>query len=241
MNGENTPKRAANLTTFMLSQDYIAKHWVGWTDIEKAALGSAKDTGQVILNRLLAAGVDVIEAYVISHDKDEKELWSLYENKYRKDLVSNHIHFVAKMRKGETLKNLSQIIGVSPNFIEKPRPGKHAYNNMLSYLIHIKYPNKYQYAVSDVTTLCGKDYIDYYREYYRSWMHARAERIIQATNIGLNDLKVMIIEGKITKKEVFTDQQYNYILHQHYTVIENLFDNHTKIENLRNHFLSKES
>lgn len=221
-------KKAAYLTTFMLSQDYIPAHW-DWTDDEKTSLGICLNTANVIYNRLMNAGIPVKEAYAITHDKDEHEIWDEYQNKYITNFTSNHIHFMAKLEKGCTLTDLAGIIGVSENFIEKPKAGRYSYDNLLSYLIHIKYPSKYQYDPHDVVTICGTDYIKYYRENHRNWMHGRAERIAQEAKFRLIDIKMLIMNGEITLEELISDDKYTYIMCQHYGYIEKFWENYKKI------------
>ena len=157
-------KKPANLTTFMLSQDFLPEHW-DWDDQEKKILvyyantpDAAKEVGKIILNRIIANGLDVSAAYAIMHDKDEHIIWNEYQNKYISNFTSHHVHFVAKLKKGETLERIASIVGVEPNFIEKPQRGRYSFDNMLSYLIHIKYPAKYRYNAREVVTFVGKDY-----------------------------------------------------------------------------------
>ena len=222
---DDTKKRPANLTTFMLSQDYLPEHW-DWDVTEKAALGSCDATAKVILDRLTAAGLSVREAYAITHDKDEHEIWDEYQNQYIVNFTSNHIHFSCKLAKGETLENIAKFIGVTPNYIGRPKAGRYAYDNMLSYLIHIKYPKKYQYNPQEVITLAGKDYIEYFRESHRRWMHGRAERIIAETEVDLKDIKIMIINGELTRFDLLTKPEYKYVYQMHMGTIDTLLVNH---------------
>lgn len=226
---EGATKRAANLTTLMLTQDYNPNHWM-WSDNEKKALGSAKATGQVILDRLVTAGITVKEAYAISHDKDEKEMWKYYESSYRKDFVANHIHFVCKMEEGATLGRLADIIGMSPQYIEKPKSGKYAYDNMLAYLTHIKYAEKYQYSPADVITLCGTDYEDYYAKRYESWKKARANKIQKEARISLKELEIQIIDGIVTEQDLLDNPKYKYVYHLNFQRIDRLLRNKYQIQ-----------
>ena len=70
-------------------------------------------------------------------------------------------------------EQMEKYIGISPEIIEKPKPGRYSYDNMLSYLTHIKYVDKIQYAPEDVVTLAGSDYMDYYNERKKRWIKAR--------------------------------------------------------------------
>lgn len=231
MNSENAKKRAANLTTFMLSQDYNPKHW-DWSDNEKKALGSCAKVGEIILNRLLSAGVIVLESYIISHDKDEKALWDKYQKDYSLSFVAPHIHFVAKLDKEgtATLDQLADIIGVHPQYIEKPKSGRYAYRNMLAYLIHIKYPSKWQYDVSEVVTLCGPDYQDQWANNHDSWEKARRSRIQKNAQITLKQLEMQISEGEVTQDDLLFNPEYNYVYHLHFSRLNSLLANHQIIE-----------
>lgn len=223
---DDTKKRPANLTTFMLSQDYLPEHW-DWDVTEKAALGSCDATAKVILARLTAAGLSVREAYAITHDKDEHEIWNEYTNQYIVNFTSNHIHFSCKLAKGETLENIAKFIGVTPNYIGRPKVGRYAYDNMLSYLIHIKYPKKYQYSPQNVVTLTGKEYIEHYRESHRRWMHGRAEKIIADAHVDFKDLQRMIMDGEITEYDLLTKPEYKYVYQLHMDRIDKLLKDHT--------------
>ena len=215
-------KKPANLTTFMLSQDYLPEHW-DWTPAEKNILISASNTadsaklvGAVIFDRLIAAGFDIEEAYAITHDKDEHVIWSEYKSQYITSFTSHHIHFVAKLKKGAPLEQISDAIGVAPNYIEKPRAGRYSYDNMLSYMIHIKYPQKYRYDARSVVTFAGKDYFNgYYSECHKQWMHGRAERIELETRMTLKDVEMMIMDGQLSQKDLVLKPEYRYVYQKH--------------------------
>lgn len=227
--GSEEPKQPAILTTIMLSQDYDPEHWK-WSDDENKVLDqyrfspdAAKEVGTIILNHLLAHGVEFEEAYAITHDKDEHVIWSEYKNQYITTFTSNHIHFVAKFKKGDTLENLADFIGIDPQYIEKPKSGRYSYDNMLSYLIHIKYPQKYRYNARDVVTLMGQNYFDaHYSEKYKQWMHGRAERIAYESAYTLKDVKMMIMDGKISMKDLLTKPEFKYIFITYKKTLENL-------------------
>ena len=225
-------KKMAKLTTFMLAQDFLPEHW-NWDPAELQSLCSCDSTAHVILQRLSDAGLVVKEAYAIRHDKDEHELWNEYENRYTVAFTSNHIHFVCKLANGETLENIAKIIGVAQNFIAKPKAGRYMYDDSLSYLIHIKYPKKFQYDPHDVITVKGKKYIEYYREGHRRWMHGRAEKIIAEAEYDLKDVKRMIMDGEIGKTELFFDERFKYVYQLHMGDLDRLVENHNNYMRLR--------
>lgn len=227
-------KKVANLTTFMLSQDYLPEHW-NWDAQEKNVIATyantpdaTREVGRVVFNRLIGDGLDVVEAYAITHNKDEHEIWSDYQNKYITSFTSHHIHFVAKLKVGVPLEKIAEIIGVEPNFIEKPQRGRYSYDNMLSYLIHIKYPSKYRYGAREVVTFCGKDYFDYYSENHKQWMHGRAERIIIESKITLHDVEMLIMDGKLSRKDLSLNPEYRYVFQRHRKRILEAIENYNE-------------
>ena len=239
-------KKQANLMTFMVSQDFLVEHWK-WSAAEKTALTDCGKTAQVIFDRFNAEGIPLSEAYAIAHDKDEHEVFDEYQNQYISSFTTNHIHFVGKLDKdnAQPLERIAEIVGVEENYIERPKAGRYSYDNMLSYLIHIKYPEKFQSNPHAVITLAGKPYIDYFRENHRSWMRGRVAKIIRDEAVKLEDLRVMIAEDRITEREVYADPRYNQVLHDHLQTIEKLFENQRIIKARRdgsaeNYFLTRE-
>lgn len=229
-------KKAANLSTFMLSQDYLPEHW-NWTVLEQQALSSndCAQVGQVILSRFMTNGIKLEAAYIITHDQDEHEIWDEYQNCYKSSFTSHHIHFVGKFKKGDAMpiERIAEIIGVEENYIVKPKPGRYSYDNMLSYLIHIKYPEKHRYKADSVVTLAGPDYMKIYSESHRAWMRGRAEKLIADAIPTFKELKVMIAEGNITEDEVYNDPKYNLLLTENLDKIKKLFENRREIIFLR--------
>lgn len=228
----------AKLKTVMVAQEYNPDYW-DWTDEEKKALGSADDTGRVIIKRLKNAGIEISDAYAITHNLDERELWDEYSSQYIKSLSSSHIHFLAKLKDGATLDALAQIIGIKKEYIEKPKAGRFGFDNSLSYLTHIKYPMKFQYKPQDVITFCGRNYMDIYAERRAAWMQGRAAKIMKDANIGYNEVKMLIMDGEITKNELFIDPKYKYVIQLHGDEIMKLFASHEAYERYRNKLLKE--
>ena len=230
--GDLAKKKTANLLTFMLSQDYLPEHW-SWTVQEQQALlsGECALVGQVILNRFKANGIDLESAYAITHDKDEHEIWDEYQNCYRSSFTSHHIHFVGKFKKGDAMpiEKIAEIIGVEESYIVKPKPGRYSYDNMISYLIHIKYPEKHRYRADSVVTLAGPNYMQIYSENHRAWMRGRAQKMIADAIPTFNELKVMIAEGNITEDELYSDPKYALLLTEHLDKIDKMLENRKEI------------
>ena len=77
---------------------------------------------------------------------------------------------------------------------QKPKTGRYSYDNMLSYLTHIKYKDKLQYDPHDVLTLAGPDYMDYYNSRVESWKKAQDK-------VGKEDPNSRIVRKVIAKME----------------------------------------
>ena len=215
----------ANLRTFMLTQDFDPEHW-DWSPNDLMALSSCDAAARIIAARFAAAGFPLEEAYAICHDKDEKTLWDEYQSKYVRKVSGPHMHFVAKLGKANALplERIASIAGVDPAFIEKPKTGRYAYDNMLSYLIHIKYADKYQYDPQAVITLAGKPYIDYYSDRYKAWMQGRAKCVEAAAELKFKDIKKMIMNGEIDKNELALNPKYKYVYIENMNAIDKLFE-----------------
>lgn len=209
-------RKEANLETILIAQDFLPEHW-NWTAQEKAYLGDVAEMGKIIKARLEADGCVVIEMYAVKHDKDEQKLWNEQKMAYEIKFTSNHGHFVIKLKKGtgKILSAIAALIGLEPNFIEKPKRGRYAYDNMLSYLIHIKYDKKYQYPVGDVYTIVGKPYTEYYAERREAWLRGRAVKSIADARKLLEPLKYKLAKGEITLNEIIENEEYRqtYILY----------------------------
>ena len=215
--------RPAELRTCMVTQDLNPDHWE-WTASEKAAFTPNADArkmtkaiSKVFLARFQQAGCSFEGAYAIIHDKDENAIWDEYENTFTVRPASAHIHIVVKFAGGgKMLEEIAEIAGVGTNYIEKPRTGRYAYNNMLSYLTHIKYPKKYCYDPKDVVTLAGRDYTEIYSENHASWLRNRANRMVQDAKIDKNTLISLLLEDKIFPRDLVLSEQYTnaYIINK---------------------------
>lgn len=217
-------RKEANLSCVLLAQDFQPQHW-NWTDEEKTHLGNITEMGEIIKNRLENGGCLIAEMYAIKHDKDEQKIWNEYKMIYEVKFTSNHVHFVIRFKKGDKLAVIASLIGVEPNFIEKPQRGRYAYDNMLSYLTHIKYAKKYQYDAHDVVTIAGKPYIEYYRERHESWTQGRA--VITETELRktFKFLEHKIFTGEITMQEIIFNKEYKIVYRKYRRKIDEAFDN----------------
>lgn len=207
-------RKSATLGSVLIAQDFLPEHW-NWANTDLATLGDIEKMGNVIKTRLENGGCKISEMYAVKHDKDESKLWNEYTMTYDVKFTTNHAHFLIKFSEGKTLEEIAPLVGVEPQFIEKPHRGRYSYDNSLAYMIHIKYDNKYQYDPHDVATIVGKKYIEYYRERYEAWTRGRAERKMNDMKNTLNFLKVGIAKGEITLEDIILNEDYRvaYILY----------------------------
>lgn len=226
---KDSQKKEAKLTYFMLSQNYNPELW-DWTDSEKNALWNedCRMTAETIKRRLEGGGLKIAEMYAVTHDKDEKKLWDECDRMYKFHSVHRHIHAIVKFQKGggATLKKAAELIGITPNFIEKPRAGKYGYDNCLSYLIHIKYADKYRYDPHLVETLAGRPYIEHYQERHEAWIRGRAFLMRKTSEELLNEILMRIIEEPdFTKKDIARNKEYRKVYILYSSKIDKAFEN----------------
>lgn len=219
-------RKENDLTAFMLVQQLDGSYY-DWTDEEKKAIES-KDClaiTSVIGKRLHAAGMLVAEMHCIIHNRDTREVWDNTVNNYVIEQKPEHIHCLVRFWKDEkgklhggTLSKISQVLGVEPQYIEKPKKGSYAYDNMLAYLIHIKYADKAQYEPTEVCsgglTIKNeqqfKDYIDYYNERKKEWLDGRAKMKAEQAKINIDMLEEMILNGEVCRNQILlTDKFYD--------------------------------
>lgn len=165
-------------------------------------------------------GTEVAEAYGIIHDRDELTLWSEEHGDYITELKPRHIHMVIKFagrKAGQSapLGYLAKRLGVEDQYVEKPGKGAHAYDNMLSYLIHIKYPDKFQYEQSDVATVRGRDYSEIYAHRRADWLKGRGVVRAKKAAEDVEDLIDKILEGEIVKGQLTIDSDLRSIYGRH--------------------------
>lgn len=208
-------RKENDLTTCMITQALHRSYW----DLEEDALkvidsGDLKAITDLIVQRLTANQMVVEECYGIIHDKDTQVEWN--ESTLCEEIVykTHHIHVVVKFQKGDTLSKIASTLGLQSQFIEKPKRGRYAYDNMLAYLIHVKYPNKAQYSVDDVYTACGTSYNKVAHERNSDWLKGRATVKVKQAKADIDWLEEQVLCGALTKQQILlTDEYYNIYSH----------------------------
>lgn len=199
------------LTLCGITQQIDPDMW-DWTDEEKKALavGTADAIGQVMLARLDATKMQVTDFYIILHDKDTRKAWDEVTQVEVLDMKPLHVHVVVKFKdrkSGGSLSAVAAAVGLDEQYVEKPGRGRWAFDNMLAYLIHIKYPEKHQYNPAEVATLRGRSYMEIYRERREAWLAGRAQVKKKRAAEGAELLRDRVLTGDITKGQILLSDE----------------------------------
>lgn len=219
-------KKQANLSCVMLVQQLEPEFWIGWNDviIEEAHNGNIRPLIEELLKRFEKDGCEVNEAYGILHDKDLISIWNQDEMKNIEELKAKHVHILIKFGKGDTLNSLAVKAGVAPQYLEKAKSGRYGYDNLLSYLVHAKDQDKYQYSPDEVITVSGEDYNSVYNRRMETWVRGRATKEAKATDLSVDYLISEILDGKLTKSQVLLTNEFYKVYALHKRKINDAFD-----------------
>ncbi|WP_022765681.1 Rep family protein [Butyrivibrio sp. XPD2006] len=204
----------SDLTACGIAQELNPELW-DWTDEEKAAFPDLQRVTAIIAKRLEDKGIQLKSLRGVIHDSDTQQKWNEAMKTYDVTLKHLHAHWVIEFKKGAKLTDIALAIGLASQYVEKPKKGRYAVDNMLAYLIHIKYPDKYQYSPTAVYTYCGRDYMDIYAERESVWKKGIATVKKLAAAEDIDWLEEQILEGKIKKTQIFLTDSY-FKTYSHY-------------------------
>lgn len=260
-------KNEAGLQTCELTQELMPEYWHipdGDTTLpallKQAESGDIKPLMQYLGDALSRKNIFATEMHGILHDKDVQRQWSEREQKEILVQKTAHIHILMKFedeRHRGTLNDIASACLVEPQYIEKPQRGRYAYDNMLSYLVHAKYEDKYQYRADEVITIIpvdkdgkplsksARNYSDIYNERFAEWVKGRAAIKKKTAMANVDYVVQQILQGKITRSQVmltdelFTVYSYNdkriddafriYGEHKAYKALQALQNNEFKV------------
>lgn len=207
-------KKEVALTMCGITQALDAKAW-NWSDAEKQAILAENHTqiAKNIYNRLIQKGWNITAFYAIVHDSDSHEVWDEAKAQKVIDYKTHHIHCLVKFadnKQDTLLANIAAAVGISSNYVEKPKSGRYSFDNMLAYLVHAKHEDKYQYSPSLVITLKGEPYPMIYDDRHEDWLKSRATMKVKKFKADIDWLISKILIGEITKQQILlTDEYYN--------------------------------
>lgn len=204
--------KEAKLTIVEIVQQLDSEYWVGYPEhfIEQAKSGILEPLLSEILSKIDGI-VTATDVHAILHNKDELELYDPETESTYTQLKEPHVHILLKFSKGATLSELSAHLGIQPQYIEKAKSGRYSYENKLAYLIHAKDSNKHQYNPKAVFTLLGEDYFSIYQKKYVDWQKGKTLKTAKNASIELPLLIENILEGKITKDDIFESKSLSSI------------------------------
>lgn len=220
-------KQEHNPTIIGLTQYLDPSYW-SWSADSADGTALLQQGAEAILGhlvqRLEAGGCEVIEAYGIIHDKDEREVWSDVEQQLIVEPKPDHLHAVIKFKdrsKSAPIAVLAHHLGVEPQYVEKPGRGRYAFDNMLSYLTHAKYADKHQYDPAEVATVRGPDYLGIDAQRREAWLKGRAHVKKKRVAEDFEDMRERVLQGEITRDQIMlTDELYD-IYARHMREIDN--------------------
>jgi hypothetical protein len=183
-------------------------------------------------------GAVVTATYAIIHDLDEVEIWNAQLGKPTKAPKARHIHIILVF-KGETqatyqsgnVAYLAKRVGVEAQHLEKPRSGgnpvaiadqkvSQSYDNMLSYLTHLKYPEKHLYEPSDVATVRGPDFEVIYWERYADWLKGRVHVKKKRAFENVEDMLDKVLMGELSQEQILLSDDLYEVYARNVRVID---------------------
>lgn len=219
----------AGIKHTMITQDFDISHW-DW-DASEQALIHAKDVkgiAELIIKKLEKKGVKVVECYAVRHDKDVQKGWNDTTQQETIEFKQDHGHYVLRFAAPVLISVIAEAVGLEPQYIEKPKAGRYSYDNMVAYPVHIKYPDRHQYDVSEVFTLCGRDYVEVYKERKEAWEKGRAKKQAKEAKLSIEWLEEKILTGEVKRPQVLLTDAYFAIYAQNKRRCEDAFDTYAE-------------
>lgn len=136
-----------------------------------------------------------------------------------------------------TLPQVAAVIGVEPQYIGKAPAGRYGWDNMLSYAIHAKDAQKYQYDPAEVASggAVKKDdagnpvplwtpYQEIYRDRRYDWEKGRAKKTAKSAADDVDTLEAKILLGEVTRNQVLLTDAYYEIYARNKRRCDDAFD-----------------
>lgn len=226
-------KKVADLTTFSLAQLLDIKYWNVAEEYKKEleeiiSEQNTKRFTDYFIYCLEKNGWEIEEAYSIIHNKDIQEK---FDTKIMEMVLipkEPHIHASFKFKKGKnqgaTLQKIAEILGLEPQFIEKPKAGRYSWDNQIAYLIHAKDEEKHQYKPEEVYTAKGKDYIEIYHESIEKWRRGAVKKSNKKAKEDIDWLEDKVLKGEILRPQILLTDDYFRIYSQNKRRLDDAFE-----------------
>lgn len=214
-------KKEAKLTCVTIAQQFEPEYWIGWDENLIRSKNIEAILKEIVERASTVASVS--DAYGILHDSDTLELYDAETQSYSTKSKEEHGHFLLKFSKGTTLSKLALAIGIKQQYLEKAKPGRYGYDNLLAYLIHAKDSDKFQYSPTDVITLIGEEYLEVHKERYVSWCKGRLKKDIKNASDDIEALIMDILDERVTQEEILISPKLLLLYSLYKTKIKEAF------------------
>lgn len=219
-------RKYRDLSIIFITQYLSKEYWEERDDGlgEEITKGDVKGIAEKVVKRIENAGWGIEECYAIVHDKDKKTdgLFALKDEK-----KAPHIHIALRfkegMNTGANIDSISKNVGIEPQFIERPKKGRYAWDNMLAYLIHAKDSEKHQYHPLEVYTYAGMKYKDVYEKSKDRWARGKVIKEVTVTPEDYKYVKNEVLEGRMTRDDFFDTKKGQLVYAEYKQKLDNLF------------------
>lgn len=214
-------------TLIAYTQQLKPEYW-SWADPQGDSLldGDASTLGAHLVQRLEDIGCQIEASYAVIHDQDMREVWDAVSQSDVLELKPRHVHGVVKFvdrKSSASIEQLAAALGLEPQYVEKPRAGRYAFDNMLSYLVHAKYPAKHQYDPTEVATIRGRDYVEIAAERQVAWRKGAAQVKKQVAKMEVEYLRDQILTGEISHEQVVLTDDLFEVYSRHKRLLDDAF------------------
>lgn len=214
------------------TQQLKPEFWPGW-DVSLILCGDVRAIGEEIRRRYEAAGGDCQGLWIIKHDKDV-----LADGCPKED----HVHVILQQSAGRKVEGKLQCDAMDRAFgfdrsVVKGPPRDGRIENAQAYLIHAKDPDKHQYGVDEVVTVCGKDYAEIEAEHRDAWARraviGRKAAVPMKEWVELGDTLVQkVLDGEVDEVDILRDKTLMDIYTRNETKVNLALKNRAKREML---------
>lgn len=188
------------------TQQLKPEYWPGW-DPAWILSGDVTVIGEEALCRYEEAGGDCQGLWIIKHDRDVLADGTLKDD---------HVHVVLQQSQGRQVEGKLQVeaidaaLGFAKSIVRAPKRGGRI-ENALAYLIHAKDPDKCQYAIDEVVTLRGQDYVEIEAEHHDAWARravmGRQAAVPMKEWAELGDVLVQrALDGEVDEVDILRDK-----------------------------------
>lgn len=196
---------------------------------------AAGGIGEWVIGQWEGDAKKVRHAHAILHADDEVKIWDQSEQIHVDAIKPLHVHIAVAFESRQTsapVEKLAGLVGLPPQQIEvsKTRGGAPAevgdvvlatgHDNFLSYLTHIKYPDKHQYPPEQVATVRGLDFTAIWDLRRQPWISARAHIKAKKASMAVEELREAVLQGEVTRDQMLLSDDLYAIYSRNMRVLD---------------------